>query len=241
MNTVSDKDSSLVTKCMEFTMQLANQGKGFNFSLSLPSGFSFSLDFSQEKTTSRIPEKKKKSPSTLRRNSQRRKTFLDKKVMEKQAEVQLVYSQPSSKNKKIKCDKCEATFQDSDLLKQHIAENHIETLICEECHHTTKSKKDMEDHQNKIHVIPQLDGITENKMDKQEQGDSTIKHDEIGPRNEIPSFTCPFCDTPFTSNINQHWHAVSCPKNFRGQESLRQGELMHQQALGGGFPPWYPR
>ena len=63
----------------------------------------------------------------------------------------------------------------------------------------------MEDNKNKIHVISQLDGITENETETQEQGDSTLKHDEIGPRNEIPSFTCPFCDKTFTSNINQHW------------------------------------
>ena len=73
MKTLSDEDSSLVSKCLELTKHLANQGKGFKFSLSLPSGFSFSLDMSNEKTSSRIPEKKKISPSTLRRNLQRRK------------------------------------------------------------------------------------------------------------------------------------------------------------------------
>ena len=120
MKTLSDKDSSLVSKCLEFTKHFANQGKGFKFSLSLPSGFSFSLDISNEKTSSMIPEKKKKSQSTLRRNFQRRKVYLDKKAMEKQAEEQIVDSQPSSKN--ILCDQCGETFQDSDLLNNHIIE-----------------------------------------------------------------------------------------------------------------------
>ena len=46
MKTLSDEDPYLVSKCLEFTKHLANQGKDFKFSLSLPSGFSFSLDIS---------------------------------------------------------------------------------------------------------------------------------------------------------------------------------------------------
>ena len=82
MKTLSDKGPSLVSKCLEFTKHLANHGKDFKFSLSLPSGFSFSLDISNEKTSSRIPEKKKKSKSTLRNNFQRSWVYLDKKAME---------------------------------------------------------------------------------------------------------------------------------------------------------------
>ena len=170
MKTLSDKDSSLVSKCMEFTKHLANQGRDFKFSLSLPSGFSFSLDISNEKTSTRIPEKKK-SPSTLRRNSQRRKAYLEKKAMEKQAEEHIVHSQPTSRNKYILCDQCGETFQDSDLLNNHIIEIHEALLTCEECHHISKSKKELIDHERK-HVIPQLDGHNDNSERKQE-------HDEL--------------------------------------------------------------
>ena len=139
---MSEADSSLVSKCMEYTMQLANQGKGFNFSLSLSSGVSFSLDYKKEETASRIPEKKKKSPSTLRRNSQRRKTFLDKKATDKQAEEQLVHQPPTSLNPKTKCDKCEDMFEDSEFLRKHTVDKHKESLTCEECPFTTQSDED---------------------------------------------------------------------------------------------------
>ena len=163
MKNMSEVDSSLVSKCMEYTMQLANQGKGFKFSLSLPSGVSFSLDYSQGETASRIPEKKKKSPSTLRRNSQRRKTFLDKKSNDKQAEEQLVHQPPTSLNPKTKCDECEDIFEDNECLRKHVVEKHKESLTCEECTFTTKSDEDLKDHKRNKHEIPQLDGNSEVK------------------------------------------------------------------------------
>ena len=83
VKTMNETDS-LVFQCMDYTKQLASQGKAFKFSLSLPSGFNFSLDFSQEKLSPfRKPESKKQSPSTLRRNTQRRKDYLAKKSAEK--------------------------------------------------------------------------------------------------------------------------------------------------------------
>ena len=77
--TMSENDSSMVSQCMDYTKQLVSQGKDFKFSLSLPSGFNFSLDITQEKLLpSRLPEKKRRSPNTLRRNAQRRKEFQQK-------------------------------------------------------------------------------------------------------------------------------------------------------------------
>ena len=77
---VVEMNSSLVSQCMDFTKHLVSKGAAFKFSLSLPTGFNFSIDFSQEKLTPpRRPEKKKQSPSTLKRNSLRKKQFLEKK------------------------------------------------------------------------------------------------------------------------------------------------------------------
>ena len=74
---VSDTDSSLVSQCMDYTKELVIQGKDFKFSLSLPSGFNLSFEFSQEKMKNpNILTVKKKSPSTLRRNTQRKKEYL---------------------------------------------------------------------------------------------------------------------------------------------------------------------
>ena len=48
MSAVGEENSSLASKCMDFCQALAKQGKTFNFSLSIGSGFSFSLDTRSE-------------------------------------------------------------------------------------------------------------------------------------------------------------------------------------------------
>ena len=65
------------SKCMDFFQALAKQGQAFNFSLTVSSGFSFSLD-TRRKAGSPVT-KKKTIPSTLRRNTRRREEFLAKK------------------------------------------------------------------------------------------------------------------------------------------------------------------
>ena len=76
-HTVAEMDNSLAIQCMEFTKHLASQGNSFKFSLSLPSGFNFTLDVTQEELApSNILERKKQSPSTLKRNALRKKIFL---------------------------------------------------------------------------------------------------------------------------------------------------------------------
>ena len=150
-------------------------------------------------------------------------------------------------SKTFKCDKCDFVSNTDHGVKVHKGTKHKETQQPEvfRAESTDKSliltpvkeprEEDMEETISPVH----LESPKEHSDSSKETLDSTFKHHELSP--EIPLFKCPFCDNTFTSNVNQHWHAVSCPKNFRGQENLRQGELMNQQALRGGFPPWYPR
>ena len=81
---MSDINSCLASQCMEFTKHMVGKGMAFKFSLSLPTGFNFSMDFNQEKM---VPVStrgtKKQSPSTLKRNNLRKKTFFAKKAEEK--------------------------------------------------------------------------------------------------------------------------------------------------------------
>ena len=98
-NNVCETDHSLTIKCMELTKHLANQGKSFKFSLSLQSGFNFSLDVTQEQLSPSSIERKKPSPSTLKRNALRKKTFLQKKNLEKLARYQQNEIQISSEHK----------------------------------------------------------------------------------------------------------------------------------------------
>ena len=74
---MTEVDSSLASKCMEFCQALANQGQDFNFTLTTTSGFSFSLD--TRKKAASPDAKKRLSPSTLRRNAKRKEGYLKHK------------------------------------------------------------------------------------------------------------------------------------------------------------------
>ena len=67
--------------CMDFCHALTSQGLAFSFSLSLVSNFSFSLDTRKMAldTENETTPKKRKSPSTIRRNARRREEFRLKK------------------------------------------------------------------------------------------------------------------------------------------------------------------
>ena len=103
MSAVGEENPSLASKCMDFCQALAKQGKTFNFSLSIGSGFSFSLDTRSEDMKKTI-RTKKPSPSTQRRNAKRRRDFLEKKrnpsAVNHTAEVAAVPVTPQ-------CDQCD--------------------------------------------------------------------------------------------------------------------------------------
>ena len=169
MKTMNETDSSLALQCMDFTKQLASQGKAFKFSLSLPSGFNFSLDFSQEKLPPfRKPEGKKQSPSTLRRNTQRRKDYLAKKAADK-ADDQHVELEATKK--KFKCDHCGEIFTAKDILNNHIAEKHLVIGTCDDCDPKTNKYDNTIEHKND-EQIEQFDGNSEI-----EQTDEEYEHE----------------------------------------------------------------
>ena len=119
---MTEVDSSLASKCMEFCQALASQGQSFKFSKSIGSNFSFSLD-TRSKATRSQGAKKMPCPSTLRRNASRREEFLAKKQQE---------ARTSSDNpvdaKKPKCDQCEYVATTEKGLRQHIRMKHKEVL-----------------------------------------------------------------------------------------------------------------
>ena len=76
---MNENSSCLASQCMDFTKHMASKGMDFKFSLSLPTGFNFSMDCNQEDVIpASIQERQKQSPSTLKRNSLRKKAFLAK-------------------------------------------------------------------------------------------------------------------------------------------------------------------
>ena len=82
MTVVGESDSAMAAKCLDFCQVLVGQGLAFNFSLSINSTFSFSLGTRGKghAAATQGKTKKKKTPSTLRRNARRRSKFLKKKT-----------------------------------------------------------------------------------------------------------------------------------------------------------------
>ena len=117
---MTEEDSSLASQCMAFCQALASQGQSFNFSISIGSDFSFSLDTRSKATTSQ-GTKKMSSPSTLRRNARRREEFLMKKQQETSTRIS---SDNSAAAKELKCDQCEYVAATEKGLRQHIRMKH---------------------------------------------------------------------------------------------------------------------
>ena len=114
MTAACDVETSLASKCMDFCQALANQGQAFNFSLTITSGFSFSLDTRKKAASPDV--KKKASPSTLRRNAKRKEEYLKHKLNHSTVnhveEVGAASSVPS-------CDQCDFKSVSEKGLRQH--------------------------------------------------------------------------------------------------------------------------
>ena len=131
--TMSGENSDLASQCMAFCQALASKGQTFSFTLNVGSSFSFSLDTRGD--SSSIRSKKKKSPSTLRRNARRRAEFLHKNsepsterrpseketAPEKEAEY--------ANKKAFKCDQCDNDFKSENGLKIHIGKAHKNSTL----------------------------------------------------------------------------------------------------------------
>ena len=74
---VQEEDAQLVSQCLEFCQTLAGKPQTFSFSLTIGSHFSFSVDTRGKEVLA--PKRKKKTPSTLRRDARRREELLKKK------------------------------------------------------------------------------------------------------------------------------------------------------------------
>ena len=120
----SEDDSSLATQCMAFCQALANQGKVFQFSLTIGSAFSFTLD-TKCKENLAPTAKKRVSPSTLRRNAKRREEFLKKKLKTATVQEKIVTDKESTiRSATFPCDQCDNTFKTESGLKIHIGKSH---------------------------------------------------------------------------------------------------------------------
>ena len=74
---LSGEHAKLSSQCLEFCQTLADKSLTFSFSLTIGSSFSFSVDTRGKEVLA--PKRKKKTPSTLRRDARRREELLKKK------------------------------------------------------------------------------------------------------------------------------------------------------------------
>ena len=128
MTAVGESDPNLATKCLDFCQALSSQGVAFNFSLSVGSTFSFSLD-TRGKAPLSTGTKKKSSPSTLRRNARRRKEFLEKKRNSAAANPS---EEPAVDSLAPTCNQCEYKAASEKGLRQHTRMKHKPEILREE-------------------------------------------------------------------------------------------------------------
>ena len=126
MAAVNESDSTLANKCLDFCHALAGHGKVFKFSLTIGSTFTFSLDSREGKETLGLPARKKKSPSTRRRDAKRKEDFLKKKSTSESAPVTGLESNQNTsvQGQVFQCDKCDFQSKSENGLKIHKGKSH---------------------------------------------------------------------------------------------------------------------
>ena len=127
---VVSEESSLASKCMEFSQALASQEKAFSFSIKIGDTFSFSLD-TKEKALA--PQARKVSPSTQKRNNLRRQRFVASKTKLQDEALK----EPANISVPVKCP-----------------------VTCDICGHTTKTENGMKLHRKNKHELSQIDRNT---------------------------------------------------------------------------------
>ena len=108
MSQLSEEDAKLASQCLDICQTLA--GKSLPFSFNIGPNFSFSVDTREKEVFA--SQKKKKTPSTLRRDARRREELLRKKLNAPTVE------------KAFKCDQCDNTFKSENGLKIHVGKSH---------------------------------------------------------------------------------------------------------------------
>ena len=112
MTMLCEEDAKLASQCLEICKTLAGKSLPFSFSVNIGPNFSFSVDTRGVEEEVLANRKKKKTPSTLRRDARRREEYLRKKLNSPIAE------------KAFKCDQCDSIFKSENGVKIHIGKAH---------------------------------------------------------------------------------------------------------------------
>ena len=178
MSQLSEEDAKLASQCLDICQALAGKSLSFSFSFNIGPNFSFSVD-TRGKEVLTPQKKKKKTPSSLRRDAKRREEFLRKKL-----------SAPTEKT--FKCDHCDNNFKPENGLKIHIGKSHKKvdsTLATPDClRQQTNSSVSLS-------ASPLLDTSREESSALSPVADdikSTPK--KPAPRYQPPPMKCDHCD-----------------------------------------------
>ena len=175
-------DTSLASKCMVFCQALANQGQAFNFSLTIGTGFSFSLDTRGKAASPKI--KKKASPSTLKRNARRRADFLQRKQNPSSVNsIEEVEAVPNALN----CDQCDYKAVSEKGLGQHKRMKHKPSQLASTC-----------------------DANSQNTPEKTRMSSSMTSLVELNSSSPAREDNCRNCEGPFLpghqcENVEESW------------------------------------
>ena len=129
---VMEDKAALVSQCQDFCQTLASKSPTFTFTLILGYSFSFPLDTGGKEALTLQEKKKKKTPSTLRRDARRRSEFLKKKLEvstgDASSQSESVSEEEAIKEvvekEVFKCEQCENIFKSENGLKIYVGKAH---------------------------------------------------------------------------------------------------------------------
>ena len=179
MSQLSEEDAKLASQCLDICQTLAGKSLPFSFSFNIGPNFSFSVD-TRGKEVSTL-QKKKKTPSTLRRDARRREELLRKKLNAPTAE------------KAFMCDHCENTFKSENGLKIHIGKSHKKV---DSTPATPERLRQQTNSSVSLSASPLLDTSREESSAVSPVSEDDIKSTskKPAPRYQPPPMKCDHCD-----------------------------------------------
>ena len=190
---MGEDNSNLASQCMAFCQALASKGQIFSFTLKVGSSFAFSLDTRGNGTSSFT--KKRKSPSTRRRNARRRAEFLAKKRGPPEKSTPEKVARPV-KAKEFKCDQCEKDFKSENGLKIHVGKTH------------NRVDSDLATPEVARNQLRSSESLSASPLLNTSREESAIQQEAV-PQHKCPSYLCSKFRCPKeTEEQKRHWQQM---------------------------------
>ena len=199
---MGEDNSNLASQCMAFCQALASKGQIFSFTLKVGSSFAFSLDTRGNGTSSFT--KKRKSPSTRRRNARRRAEFLAKKRGPPEKSTPEKVARPV-KAKEFKCDQCEKDFKSENGLKIHVGKTHnrVDSDLA-----TPEVARNQLRSSESLSASPLLNTSREESAIQQKAVVGDLNPPSV-PKHKCPSYLCSKFRCPKeTEEQKRHWQQM---------------------------------